>query len=86
MAFIPVIKFILLIMSMFSPFSDARSKVKYEERCKTDCSDGDTRIDCTKDYLPVCGSDGNTYDNYLAFCTASRFQNGQLKFKHYFQC
>ncbi|XP_059102431.1 ovomucoid-like [Peromyscus eremicus] len=86
MAFFIVIKFILLIMLVLNTFSTAHSKIKYDERCKTDCADGDSRIDCSKDYLPLCGSDGKTYNSYLAFCNEARLQNGRLKFRHYFQC
>ncbi|XP_012379761.1 seminal plasma acrosin inhibitor A1-like [Dasypus novemcinctus] len=41
---------------------------------------------CTREYFPVCGSDGNTYMNPCLFCMEVRNSVGQLQFSHYLPC
>uniref|UniRef100_A0A8C4MSM6 Kazal-like domain-containing protein n=1 Tax=Equus asinus asinus TaxID=83772 RepID=A0A8C4MSM6_EQUAS len=46
----------------------------------------DSKMGCTTEYFPVCGSDGNTYSNVCIFCREVRKRGDQLKFNHYFPC
>ncbi|KAJ6668095.1 hypothetical protein lerEdw1_016418 [Lerista edwardsae] len=41
---------------------------------------------CTREYKPVCGSDGKTYNNLCLFCAAKRQSGGQLTIKHHGPC
>ncbi|XP_027697779.1 ovomucoid-like [Vombatus ursinus] len=41
---------------------------------------------CTLEFRPICGSDGKTYPNKCAFCTAVKQSDDKIKFSHEGRC
>ncbi|XP_045685516.1 ovomucoid-like [Phyllostomus hastatus] len=41
---------------------------------------------CTKDYFPVCATNGRTYSNKCTFCLALKENGGKLNLVHYGEC
>ncbi|XP_021485467.1 seminal plasma acrosin inhibitor A1-like [Meriones unguiculatus] len=41
---------------------------------------------CTKDYFPVCGTNGRTYFNRCLFCYSYKKNYGKFTLAHYGKC
>ncbi|XP_061469376.1 ovomucoid-like [Rhineura floridana] len=67
--------------------------VVHEGECKpkSECSafpepEKDEPIICTMEFRPLCGSDGETYDNLCLFCAAKWKRGGNLTIIHEGEC
>ncbi|NWX64990.1 IOVO protein, partial [Promerops cafer] len=50
-----------------------------------DCSDYPKPV-CSLDYMPLCGSDNQTYSNKCTFCNAVVDSNGTISLSHFGKC
>ncbi|KAM7320250.1 hypothetical protein ACRRTK_020693 [Alexandromys fortis] len=41
---------------------------------------------CTREYFPVCGTNGRTYANKCIFCIAYKKTSGSINLAHYGKC
>ncbi|XP_035294623.1 ovomucoid-like [Cricetulus griseus] len=41
---------------------------------------------CTREYEPVCGTDGITYTNKCIFCLAHKSSHASINLEHYGRC
>ncbi|XP_059102382.1 ovomucoid-like [Peromyscus eremicus] len=70
----------------FLLFSECFPIISAFTRSETICGMSSPSQFCPNDYLPVCGTDGNTYFNKCIFCNAYSRSSGVIKFKHYGKC
>ncbi|XP_076994184.1 serine protease inhibitor Kazal-type 9 [Tamandua tetradactyla] len=78
---------LLLVLALATIFNTECVKQKEQVDCRSykKLPPGQDRS-CPKIYMPICGSDGQTYNNECFFCSEVRKTDEKLKFAHFGRC
>ncbi|XP_005069108.1 ovomucoid-like [Mesocricetus auratus] len=77
---------VIYITLLFLLYSDCAFIRSIFSRKPNMCSKYDSKGYCTKEYYPVCASDGETYGNRCTFCIAHRKSGGSITFIRNGEC
>ncbi|XP_037657097.1 serine protease inhibitor Kazal-type 12-like [Choloepus didactylus] len=67
-------------------FSEAVIQGGFQAICSSYENQTTDKKPCPMVHQPVCGTDGQTYQNRCEFCKAALERNGKLGFKHDGKC
>ncbi|KAM5302221.1 sperm-associated acrosin inhibitor-like isoform 2-T2 [Glossophaga mutica] len=81
------IKAIFLIVLAFPLYSETSLQFSRPVHEKPDCDVHKDRLHiCTREWHPVCGTNGQTYPNKCVFCSKMLENNRTFGFHHYGKC
>ncbi|XP_066197670.1 sperm-associated acrosin inhibitor-like [Saccopteryx leptura] len=74
-----------LVFPLYSETGFSRSKRRQRKEPVCDFSKKDIYT-CTREYDPVCATNGQSYSNPCVFCIKVMEHGGTFSFKHYGRC
>ncbi|XP_038643233.1 ovomucoid-like [Scyliorhinus canicula] len=62
------------------------AKIQHSHKNQPHCEDYPNAPVCTREYIPVCDVDGNTFPNRCVLCGEVRLRGKKILIKHFGEC
>ncbi|XP_048380851.1 ovomucoid-like [Stegostoma tigrinum] len=62
------------------------AKIQLSDKNEPHCEDYPNAPICTREYIPVCDIDGNTFPNRCVLCGEIRLSGNKILIKHFGEC
>ncbi|XP_078061240.1 ovomucoid-like [Mustelus asterias] len=77
---------VLLVMVTVALASVELAKIQHPSKNEPHCEDYPDAPVCTKEYIPVCDTNGNTFPNRCVLCGDMRLKGNKILIKHFGEC